>query len=115
MGTGGEIELSKSSTEAAYARSGQMIERKMTKEGQKEYVFENIVPGEYTLRHTFGPVLWKGELKNAELIGSGNQPTVTATLSELGVGTKVTGQIELKVMPGKESGKIVVIFNYNKP
>jgi len=114
MGTGGEIELSKSSTEAAYARSGQMIERKMTKEGQKEYVFENIVPGEYTLRHTFGPVLWKGELKNAELIGSGNQPTVTATLSELGVGTKVTGQIELKVMPGKESGKIVVIFNYDK-
>jgi hypothetical protein len=91
-----------------------MIERKMTKEGQKEYVFENIVPGEYTLRHTFGPVLWKGELKNAELIGSGNQPTVTATLSELGVGTKVTGQIELKVMPGKESGKIVVIFNYDK-
>ena len=114
MGTGGEIELSKGTTETGYARSGIMIERKMTKEGQSEYVFENIVPGEYTLRHTFGPVLWKGELKNAELIGSGDQPTVTATLAELGKGTKVTGQIELKVMPGKESGKIVVILNYAK-
>ena len=104
MGRGAEIEL---------ARGREMIERKMTKEGQDEYVFENITPGEYTLRHTFGPVLWSGELTEAELIGSGDQPTVTDTLSFLGVGTKVTGQMEMKVIPGKESGKFVVIFNYN--
>jgi hypothetical protein len=53
-------------------------------------------------------------LTNAELIGSGDTPTLTATLSKLGVGTKVTGQIEMKVIPGKERGKIVVLFNYNQ-
>jgi xylan 1,4-beta-xylosidase len=105
MGRGAEIELIK---------GREMIERKMTKEGQDEYVFENIVPGEYTFRHTFGPVLWRGELTNAELIGSGDQATVSETLSKLGVGTEVTGQMELKVIPGKESGKIVVTLRYNK-
>lgn len=114
MGLGAEIELSKGTNETGYARSGQMIERKMTKEGQREHVFENIVTGQYTLRHTFGPVLWKAELTNAELIGSGDQPTVTETLTELGKGTKVTGKIELQVIPGKQNGKIVVILNYDK-
>ncbi len=105
MGRGAEIEL---------ASGVKMIERKMIKEGLNEYVFENIVPGVYTLRHTFGPVLWRGELTKAELIGSGEKPTVTAILSSLGTGTKVTGQMEMKVVPGKESGKFVVILNYNK-
>jgi xylan 1,4-beta-xylosidase len=106
MGRGAEIEL---------ARGREMIERKMIIEGKDEYVFENIVPGEYILRHTFGPVLWRGELTKTELIGSGDQTTVTDTLSKLGVGTKVTGQIEMKVVPGKESGKFIVILRYNKP
>jgi len=105
MGRGAEIEL---------MREREMIERKMIKEGQNEYVFENIVPGQYTFRHTFGPVLWKGELTKAELTGSGDQATVTDTLSKLGVGTKVTGQMEMKVIPGKESGKFVVILRYDK-
>jgi len=103
MGRGAEIEL---------AKDGKMLERKMTKEGQNEYVFENIVPGQYIFRHTFGPVLWKGELTKAELIGSGHQATITDTLSFLGVGTKVTGQMEMKVLPGKENGKLIVILNY---
>ncbi len=105
MGRGAEIELMK---------DREMIERKMIKEGQNEYVFENIVPGQYTFRHTFGPVLWRGELTKAELTGSGDQATVTDTLSKLGVGTKVTGQMEMKVIPGKESGKFVVILRYDK-
>jgi xylan 1,4-beta-xylosidase len=105
MGRGAEIELMKDRV---------MIERKMIKEGQNEYVFENIVPGQYTFRHTFGPVLWRGELTKAELTGSGDQATVTDTLSKLGVGTKVTGQMEMKVIPGKESGKFVVILSYDK-
>jgi hypothetical protein len=92
-----------------------MIERKMIKEGKNEYVFDSIAPGQYTFRHTFGPVLWRGELTKAELIGSGDQATVTDTLSKLGVGTKVTGQMEMKVVPGKESGKFVVILRYDKP
>jgi len=106
MGRGAEIEL---------ARGREMIERKMTKEGLEEYVFDNIVPGEYTFRHTFGPVLWSGNLTAAELIGSGDEATVTNTLSKLGVGTKVTGQMEMKVIPGKESGKIIVTLRYDKP
>jgi xylan 1,4-beta-xylosidase len=106
MGRGAEIEL---------ARGREMIERKMIIEGKDEYVFENIVPGEYTFRHTFGPVLWRGELTKTELIGSGDQATVTDTLSKLGVGTKVTGQMEMKVVPGKENGKFVVILRYDKP
>jgi hypothetical protein len=105
MGRGAEIEL---------VKDGKMIERKMTKEGKDEYVFENIEPGQYILRHTFGPVLWRGELTKAELIGSGDKATVTDILSPLGVGTKVTGQMEMKVIPGKEKGKFVVILNYNK-
>jgi xylan 1,4-beta-xylosidase len=104
MGRGAEIEL---------ARGREMIERKMTKEDQSEYVFDNIVPGEYTFRHTFGPVLWRGELTETELIGSGDQATVTDTLAKLGVGTKVTGQMEMNVIPGRESGKIVITLNYN--
>ncbi len=104
MGRGAEIELMK---------DRQMVERKMIKEGQNEYIFDNIVPGQYTFRHTFGPVLWKGELTKAELTGTGEKATVTDTLAALGVGTKVTGLMEMKVFPGKESGKFVVILNYN--
>jgi xylan 1,4-beta-xylosidase len=105
MGRGAEIEL---------ARDGKMIERKMIKQGLNEYVFDNIVPGVYTFRHTFGPVLWRGELTKAELIGSGEKPTVTGTLSSLGVGRRVTGQMQMKVVPGKESGKFVVVLEYSK-
>jgi hypothetical protein len=88
--------------------------RKMTQEGVAEYVFDSITPDTYTLRHTFGPVLWRGELTKAELIGSGDKPTLTETLSELGTGTKVLGKMEMKVIPGKESGKIIVVLSYDK-
>ncbi len=117
MGRGGEIELSS----GRGGRGGGMgmggggsSVRKMTIEGVNEYVFDNITPGAYTLRHTFGPVLWSGQLTEAELIGSGDKPTVTAMLSYLGTGTKVTGKMEMKVIPGPQSGKIIVTFNYDK-
>lgn len=105
MGRGAEIEL---------AQGRMMIERKMVKEGLNEYVFDSITPGEYTFRHTFGPVLWRGELTREDLIGTGDQATVSDTLSALGTGTKVTGQMEMKVLPGKDFGKFVVILNYFK-
>ncbi len=105
MGRGAEIEL---------AQGRQMVERKMIVEGKNEYVFENILPGQYTLRHTFGPALWRGELTEAELIGSDDQATVTATLSDLGTGLKVLGQMEMKVIPGKQSGKFIVTLRYDK-
>jgi hypothetical protein len=115
LGRGAEIELSKGSAGQMGGMFGQgAVDRKMVKEGTNEYVFENITPGEYALRHSFGPVLWRGQLTSAELIGSGDKPTVTATLEKLGVGTTVTGQMEMKIIPGKESGKMVVVFIYNK-
>jgi len=113
-GVGAEIELSKDAApQMNMMRGAGVIDRKMVKEGVNEYVFENVAPGDYIVRHTFGPVLWKGKLTEAELIGSGDKPTLKATLSKLGVGTDVTGQIEMKIIPGKESGKIVLVFNYN--
>ncbi len=115
MGRGAEIELSKGRGRGGFGGGGggSMV-RKMTYEGVNEYVFDSITPDTYTLRHTFGPVLWSGELTKDDLIGSGNEPTVTAKLTELGNGTEVQGEMNLKVIPGKESGKIVVTFDYNK-
>lgn len=105
MGRGAEIELMK---------DGKMLKRLMIHENKNEYVFDSIAPGQYVFRHTFGPVLWKGELTKAELIGTGDQATITDTLSPLGEGLKVLGEMEMKVIPGKEFGKFVVTFRYNK-
>jgi hypothetical protein len=57
--------------------------------------------------------MWRGELTSAHVIGSGNQATITETLSDLGVGTAVLGHMEFKVIPGKDSGKIIVTFIYD--
>ena len=105
MGKGAEIEL---------LRGREMVERKMIVEGENEYVFENIIPGEYTFRHTFGPTLWRGELTTAHVIGTDDRATITETLSDLGVGTEVLGQLEIKVLPGEDSGKFIVILKYDK-
>lgn len=105
MGRGAEIEL---------MRGRDMVERKIIKEGVNEYVFDSITPGEYTFRHTFGPVLWRGELTKEQLIGSGENATVTDTLTPLGKGLDVLGQMEMKVVPGKQFGNFVVIMNYDK-
>jgi xylan 1,4-beta-xylosidase len=115
MGRGAEIELSGGRGGGGMGMRGVGSSvRKMTYEGVNEYVFDNITPGTYRLNHTFGPVLWSGQLTEAELIGTGDKPTLTATLTPLGTGTQVLGKMELKVVPGKESGKIIVTFNYDK-
>jgi len=103
MGRGAEIELLK---------GREMVERKMIVEGKNEYVFENVGPGEYTLRHTFGPVMWKGELTEEYLKGSDSQAMITVTVSDLGTGTEIRGKMDIKVLPGKESGKFVVTLRY---
>jgi xylan 1,4-beta-xylosidase len=105
MGRGAEIEL---------AKEGKMIERKMIKEGLNEYVFDKILPGQYRFSHTFGPALWSGALTKEQLSGPEDKPIITEILSPLGTGLNVLGQMELRVYPGKESGKIVITLNYNK-
>jgi len=117
LGTGAEIELSRGGAGRGAefgGFGGGPAERVMYKEGTNEYVFDNITPGSYTLRHSFGPVLWNGTLTEAEVIGDGSQPTVTAFLTELGKGTKILGKLELQVIPGEQSGKIIVTFNYDQ-
>jgi xylan 1,4-beta-xylosidase len=87
--------------------------RKMTFEGINEYTFDSITPGAYSLRHTFGPTLWSGQLTEAQVIGAGDKPTLTADLTPIGRGTKVLGKMQMKVIPGPQSGKIIVTFSYD--
>lgn len=104
MGIGAEIQL---------MRDGELVDRKMIREGVNEYVFEGIVPGDYRFVHTFGPLMWSGNLTAAEVIGSSSQPTITETVTDLGVGTKVTGHMDISVIPGTDAGRFVVSLKYD--
>ncbi|MBP5365687.1 MAG: family 43 glycosylhydrolase [Bacteroidales bacterium] len=114
LGTGAEIQIAKR-TQGFNPGYRQAADTKilMLKDGVSEYVFDDIEPGEWVLNHSYGPVLWAGQLTEKELISNeaNPKPTVTAFLTEMGVGTKVTGSLEMKVIPGKEKGKVVVIMN----
>lgn len=109
IGLGAEIQLAKGGGSFAYRQSSD-TKILMLKEGQNEYVFDNIEPGNWVLNHSYGPVLWSGQLTEKELISNdaNPQPTVTAHLTKLGAGTQVTGSLEMKVIPGPKSGKLVV-------
>ncbi len=109
IGLGAEIQLAKGQGSYAYRTTSNTVYH-MLKEGQTEYVFDNIEPGSWVLNHSYGPVLWSGELTEKELISndSNPEPTVTAFLTKLGAGTEVTGTMEMKIIPGKEHGKMIV-------
>lgn len=109
IGLGAEIQLAKGQGSYAYRTASNTVYH-MLKEGQTEYVFDNIEPGSWVLNHSYGPVLWSGELTEKELISSDAdpKPTVTAFLTKLGAGTEVTGTMEMKIIPGKEYGKMIV-------
>ncbi len=112
-GTGVEIEISKVVPGQRMAYGGDATTRRfMIKEGTREYEFTGIECGNWVLRHSYGPVLWAGELKDADLIGEG--VSITADLTELGVGTAVTGMLRMKVVRGKDCGKVVVTTDYFK-
>lgn len=112
-GTGAEIEINKRGAggrSAGYGGNAQ-TKRIMVTEGVDVYEFTGIDPGTWTINHSYGPVLWSGELTEADLIGTG-EPGITAKLTELGVGTKQTGELTMKVVRGKESGKIVLTIKH---
>ncbi|MDO4276793.1 MAG: discoidin domain-containing protein [Eubacteriales bacterium] len=116
-GRGAELDLIKEGDEEAGTESS--TERVMTYEtyGTDEvYVFDDITPGTYSLRHTFGVGIWGPvELTEDELIGTGTEPTVTAlNLTQFGVGSTQWGTIEVRVYPGETSGRIEVTFKYDK-
>ena len=113
LGSGAEIQIAKRGAGPG-GNSGyrQAADTKilMLKDGVDEYVFEDIDPGNWVLNHSYGPVLWAGELTEKELVSNAAnpQPTVTAQLTLMGVGTEITNTLMMKVIPGKEKGKIVV-------
>ena len=76
-------------------------------------MFEDITTGNWNLTHSYGPNLWRGELTEKELISNEDNPkaTLDVPLTKLGVGTKITGTLRMKVIPGKENGKIVVYID----
>lgn len=113
IGLGAEIQLAKRGTGAGGA-SGyrQTADTKilMLKEGQDEYVFEDLDPGNWVLNHSYGPVLWSGQLTENELISTeaNPKPTVTSKLTLLGEGTRTTGVLEMQIIPGREKGRMVI-------
>ena len=118
MGTGAEIQVAKRTKQFSPGGYSQNSDTKilMLKEGVSEYVFEDIDPGFWVFNHSYGPVLWSGELTEKELISNKKNPapTIEAFLTEMGTGTKVTGRLMMKVIPGKEKGRIVVTVDSPK-
>lgn len=117
QGRGAELDLIKAADEKAGTESSTV--RVMTYEtyGRDEvYVFDNITPGTYSVRHTFGVGIWGPvELTEKELIGTGTEPTITAlNLTQFGNGSTQWGTVEVRVYPGEESGRIEVTFKYDK-
>jgi hypothetical protein len=106
-GMGAEVEINKRGNGNFGYGGNELSKRVMLQEGVDEYVFDGIDPGHWVINHTFGPVLWDGELTAADLIGEG-EPGIEAKLTELGAGTKVTGELRMKVVRGPEAGKVVV-------
>ena len=106
-GMGAEIEINKRGNGNFGYGGNELSKRVMLKEGVDEYVFEGIDPGHWVINHTYGPVLWDGNLTAEDLIGEG-EPGITAKLTELGAGTTVTGELRMKVVRGPESGKVVL-------
>ena len=106
-GMGAEVEINKRGNGNFGYGGNELSKRVMLKEGVDEYVFEGIDPGHWVINHTFGPVLWDGELTAADLIGEG-EPGIEAKLTELGHGTTVTGELRMKVVRGPETGKVVI-------
>ncbi len=80
------------------------------------YVFNDIVPGSYTLSHRYGVGIWGPvQLTAEQLIGTGTEPTVTAlNLTQFGVGSTQWGTIEVRVYPGETSGRVEVTLKYDE-
>ena len=106
-GMGAEVEINKRGNGNFGYGGNALSKRVMLKEGVDEYVFDGIDPGHWVINHTFGPVLWDGDLTEADLIGEG-EPGIEAKLTELGHGTEVTGELRMKVVRGPEAGKVVI-------
>ena len=111
IGLGAEIQLAKrgGGGNAGYRQTAD-TRYIMLKEGVKEYVFDGIDAGTWTLSHSYGPVLWSGQLTEKDVISTASAPeaTVTAELTLLGEGTRITGTLVMKIIPGREKARMVI-------
>ena len=68
-----------------------------------------------SLRRHIGVVMQNGNLFQGDLLMNitvaNPKATLDVPLTKLGVGTKITGTLRMKVIPGKEKGKIVVYID----
>ncbi len=112
IGLGAELQIAQrgGGGNAGYAQ-GAGTRYIMLKENVNEYWFDDITAGTWTLSHSYGPVLWSGQLTDAQVISneSNPKPTVTSKLTLLGEGAKTTGTLEMQVIPGKEKARIKIV------
>ena len=112
IGLGAELQIAQrgGGGNAGYAQ-GAGTRYIMLKENVNEYWFDDITAGTWTLSHSYGPVLWSGQLTEAQVISNeaNPKPTVTSKLTLLGEGAKTTGTLEMQVIPGKEKARIKII------
>ncbi len=112
IGLGAELQIAQrgGGGNAGYAQ-GAGTRYIMLKENVNEYWFDDITAGTWTLSHSYGPVLWSGQLSEADVISNdaNPKPTVTAKLTLLGEGTRNTGTLEMEVIPGKEKARIRIV------
>ena len=112
IGLGAELQIAQrgGGGNAGYAQ-GAGTRYIMLKENVNEYWFDDITAGTWTLSHSYGPVLWSGQLSESDVISNAAnpQPTVTSKLTLLGEGAKTTGTLEMQVIPGKEKARIRIV------
>jgi hypothetical protein len=112
IGLGAELQIAQrgGGGNAGYAQ-GAGTRYIMLKENVNEYWFDDITAGTWTLSHSYGPVLWSGQLSEGDVISNdaNPKPTVTAKLTLLGEGTRNTGTLEMEVIPGKEKARIRIV------
>jgi xylan 1,4-beta-xylosidase len=111
-GRGAELDFTRQPTGGA--RTTEKVMTYETYGRDEKYVFNNVTPGTYTLRHTYGVGIWgPQELTADQLIGTGTQPTYTAlNLTQFGNGETQWGTIEVRVYPGATAGRVEVTFHY---
>ncbi|QIG42407.1 family 43 glycosylhydrolase [Nocardioides anomalus] len=111
-GRGAELDFTRQPTGGA--RTTEKVMTYETYGRDEKYVFDNVTPGTYTLKHTYGVGIWgPQELTADQLIGTGTKPTYTAlNLTQFGNGSTQWGTIEVRVYPGATSGRVEVTFHY---
>jgi hypothetical protein len=112
-GRGAELQFTRRPTEGSSTTEYVMTYETYGKD--EVYVFNDIMPGTYTLTHRYGVGIWgPQQLTEEQLIGTGAEPTyIASNLTQFGIGSTKWGTIEVRVYPGETSGRVEVILKYD--